>query len=91
MPFTGVYVTRLVVNDREWPSVTNIGSRPTFPGAGAAVECHVLDFDGDLYDQSVALRFVQRLRDEKRFAQVSSLKKQIAADVSQARQILQTG
>ncbi len=88
IPFTGVYVTRLVVDGRPLPSVTNIGSRPTFPGAGNAVETHVLGFDGDLYGRRVALRFVERLRDERRFAGREELVDQIRADVEQARQLL---
>ncbi len=88
IPFTGVYVTRLVVDGRPLPSVTNIGSRPTFPGAGNAVETHVLGFDGDLYGRRVALRVVERLRDERRFAGREELVDQIRADVEQARQLL---
>jgi len=89
VPFTGVYATRLLVRGDLLPAVTNIGSRPTFPGAGSAVETHVLDYSGDLYGQQVQLRFVQRLRDERRFAGLDELKEQIAVDVAGARKVLQ--
>jgi riboflavin kinase/FMN adenylyltransferase len=89
VPFTGVYATRLLVRGDPLPAVTNIGSRPTFPGAGSAVETHVLDYSGDLYGQQVQLRFVQRLRDERRFAGLDELKDQIAVDVDGARKVLQ--
>ena len=89
VPFTGVYATRLLVRGDLLPAVTNIGSRPTFPGAGSAVETHVLDYSGDLYGQQVQLRFVQRLRDERRFAGLDELKDQIAVDVAGARKVLQ--
>jgi riboflavin kinase/FMN adenylyltransferase len=88
VPFTGVYATRLLVQGDLLPAVTNIGSRPTFPGAGPAVETHVLDYSGDLYGQQVQLRFVKRLRDERRFSGLDELKEQIAVDVSGARRVL---
>lgn len=88
VPFTGVYATRLLVDGNPRPAVTNIGSRPTFPGAGSAVETHILDYSGDLYGQQVRLRFVQRLRDERRFSGLDELREQIAVDVAGARQAL---
>jgi riboflavin kinase/FMN adenylyltransferase len=65
-----------------YPSITNIGTRPTFETGEEAVviETHVLDFDKDLYGQKVRLGFVQRLRDEKKFDGVEALKAQIEAD-----------
>jgi riboflavin kinase/FMN adenylyltransferase len=50
-----------------------------------AVEAHVLDFTGDLYDQRVTLTFVSRLRDEQKFPNVDALRQQIALDVAAAR------
>lgn len=87
VPFTGVYATHLVVDDEPLPAVTNIGSRPTFPGAGPAVETHILDYAGDLYGHRVRLRFTRRLRDEQRFAGLPELKAQIALDVAAARKV----
>ena len=88
VPFTGVYATHLLVDDEPLPAVTNIGSRPTFPGAGPAVETHILDYQGDLYGQRIRLRFTRRLRDEQRFAGLEELKAQIARDVTAARKVL---
>lgn len=85
VPRAGVYATRLVLDGRALPAVTNIGTRPTFPGAGAATETHVLDFDGDLVGRSVALRFRARLRDERRFDTPADLVRQIRDDVAAAR------
>jgi riboflavin kinase/FMN adenylyltransferase len=90
-PFTGVYVTRVLLDGMLLPAVTNIGSRPTFPGAGNAVETHILDYQGDLYGRRLALRFVERLRDERRFAGREELIAQIHADVARARQVLAAG
>jgi len=88
VPFTGVYATTLLVDHEPLPAVTNIGSRPTFPGAGSAVETHILNYSGDLYGRDVELRFAARLRDERRFAGLDELKAQIALDVAAARRVL---
>ena len=66
----------------------NIGVRPTFGSAGPlSIEAHVLGQPGDLYGQPVRLRFVQRLREERRFADVDALVAQIQADVRQATRL----
>lgn len=73
------------------PSVTNVGVRPTFQEdreLPALVETHLLDFDGDLYGNSLEVRFVRRLREEKRFPGIDSLKAQIRADSEEARAVL---
>jgi riboflavin kinase/FMN adenylyltransferase len=73
------------------PAVANIGFRPTLGGSpldAPRVEVHVIDFDGDLYGQSIELEFAAFLRAEQRFPDVQALKTQIAADVDQARKIL---
>ena len=88
IPAQGVYATRLQVDDRLLPSVTNIGRRPTFDDEGLAVETHVLDFDGDLYHRRVGLQFIERLREERRFASPEELVAQIRKDVIRAREIL---
>lgn len=92
LPKIGVYATRAHLEDgRAFPSVTNIGLRPTFRGEGVRIEVHLLDFEGDLYDQRVSLTFHARLRDEKRFAGPDELKAQIERDIRSAREILDGG
>ena len=88
VPPRGVYATTAAVDGIVYPSITNIGSRPTFEGAGAdVIETHVLDLDRDLYGASLRLGFVQRLRDEKKFENVEALKQQIEADRGHARNL----
>jgi riboflavin kinase/FMN adenylyltransferase len=85
LPPNGVYATLLDVDHVVYPSVTNIGVRPTFGDQPrTTVEAHVLGSPGDLYGRQVHLAFVQRLRDERRFADVDALRDQIAADVRRA-------
>ncbi len=88
LPPTGVYATAAAVGGIEHPSVTNIGTRPTFGGAGAIrVETHLLDGSRDLYDANLRLSFVQRLRDERAFPDVDALRAQIDADCRAARRL----
>ena len=83
---TGVYVGRLAADGRPHPAVVNVGFRPTFGETSLAIEAHLLDFSGDLYGRQVRLDFVDRLRDEMRFASVEALKAQIERDVAAARE-----
>ena len=59
-------------------------------GAGGAVESHLIGFTGDLYGRRVEVRFVDRLRDERRFESVEELKERIALDISRALEILKS-
>ena len=88
VPPAGVYATLLTLNGVVFSSITNIGMRPTFGDVDKPViETHLLDFDRDLYDASVRLSFVQRLRDERAFADVGALRAQIDADCRSARRL----
>ena len=62
--------------------------RPHFDFEELRVEAHLMDFDGDLYDQQMKLEFVERLRPEAKFDGLQALIDAIAADVAHARQIL---
>src|SRR5215213_480872 len=86
IPRGGVYVTATLIDGAWRRSVTNVGVRPTFEDtAEPSVETFVMDWDGDLYGDVVRVRFLHRLRDERRFAGVEELKRQIHADAARAR------
>ena len=87
-PRTGVYAVWAEVQDLVLPAVANIGFNPTFGNEVLSVEVHIMDFQGDLYDQDIFVHFVQRLRSEKKFAGLDQLKAQIAKDKTIARTIL---
>jgi len=80
LPGNGVYVTETVALASRQPSVTNVGVRPTFSGGARTLETHLLDFEGDLYGESLEVRFLARLRDEIRFDSPAELGDQIARD-----------
>ncbi len=70
------------------PSVTNVGTRPTFDGQRRQVESHLFDWSGDLYEQPITIQFLHRLRDERRFSGIDALLAQIQADAAEARRLL---
>ena len=85
IPRRGVYVSAILI-DKQWrQSVTNVGVRPTFGDtAQSSIETHVLDWSDDLYGRTVRVRFLHRLRDEKKFSSIDELKSQIERDVARA-------
>jgi riboflavin kinase/FMN adenylyltransferase len=93
LPANGVYATFARLNGVNYPSVTNIGVRPTFEIQAPVprVETHVLDFQQDLYGTNLRLEFVQFLRAEQRFSSIQGLVDQIHADIQHAREVLSDG
>lgn len=90
VPPDGVYATLALLDGLLYPSVTNIGVRPTFHQPSAVViEAHLLDQDRDLYGARMRLAFLQRIRDERTFDGVEALKAQIAADCRKARDLFE--
>jgi riboflavin kinase/FMN adenylyltransferase len=90
LPPIGVYAVRALVRDRLLPAVANLGHRPTVDGPSTErhLEVHLFDFTGDLYSESIEVRFIQRLREELRFDSVDQLKVQIERDAARARTVL---
>jgi len=88
VPADGVYATWAYIDGRTYPSMTNIGRRPTFDSTERAAEVYVVDYQSDLYGHELKIDIVARLRDEKKFNTVAELKKQIAEDVKRGKAIL---
>ena len=85
IPHGGVYVTATLIEGQWRRSVTNIGTRPTFADQrGTSIETHVMNWTGDLYGDVVRVRFLHRLRDEKKFGSFAELKTQIERDVARS-------
>jgi riboflavin kinase/FMN adenylyltransferase len=86
IPANGVYVTGALVDGQWRRSVTNVGTRPTF-GADSepSVETFVMNWSGDLYGDVIRVRFLRRLRDERKFGSLEELQTQIGKDVSRAQ------
>lgn len=84
IPRTGVYATEVSVNGGDWRhAMLNIGDNPTFNRDRVTLEAHILDFDGDIYNNNIRVAFHRRIRDERRFANVEELQRQIKQDMKQ--------
>lgn len=90
LPPHGVYATLVAIDGIIHPSITNIGTRPTFGDElSPTVETHIFDLDRDLYGTDLRLIFVQRVREERRFDGLEALREQIVQDCGQARTLFE--
>ncbi|RMG99144.1 MAG: bifunctional riboflavin kinase/FAD synthetase [Chloroflexi bacterium] len=89
LPANGVYATVARIGDKRYLAATNIGVRPTVSGKKKTVEAHLLDFEGDLYHQSLTLEFWHFIRSEQKFDSLDALKAQIQTDIIRVRELLQ--
>ena len=87
-PKTGVYAVTVECKGSKYKGVANIGYSPTFDDRIFTVEAHLLDFNDDIYGQKIRVNFIKRLRDEKKFLNISELSKQIKRDIDKARDII---
>ena len=92
IPRNGVYVTATLIDGQWRRSVTNIGTRPTFGSDNeTSVETFVMNWSGDLYGDVVRVRFLHRLRPERKFNSLDELKFQIKSDVARAQKYFEHG
>lgn len=89
LPAKGVYAGWVVVGDEKFMAVANVGNRPTFGGKVITVEAYLLDFDRDIYGQTIAFDLVARLRPELKYDSVEDLVAQIKRDVIEGRALLE--
>jgi riboflavin kinase/FMN adenylyltransferase len=87
LPASGVYITlsERLSSGEFWPSVSNLGFRPSLEGREFRIESHFMDRSVDVYGEDIRLYFLKRLRDEKAFSDLSELRLQIERDVTEAR------
>lgn len=87
VPAYGVYATRVwFENGDSRPAVTNIGMRPTVDdGDAVSVEGYILDFQGDLYGQTIRMEFFRRLRGERKFPSLDALREEVMRNAQQTR------
>ena len=91
LPADGIYAGTFIGSDlEERTAAISLGRRPTFYEHAdmSLLEAFVLDFDGDLYDQEVKVRFIERLRGEERFDSAEALVEQMQRDVEDTRRLL---
>lgn len=98
IPMRGVYLTAVrIINDsipqasnQLYPAMTNIGFNPTFGLERLSIETHLLQFDGDLVDQTLEVTFLARLRDEQKFSGVEALRAQLEQDRQTCQTLLES-
>ena len=90
-PSDGVYAAWYIRDDgAQYPAAVNIGKRPTFyeDADRSLIEAHLIGFRGDLYGETAKVRFVRRLRGERKFDGIEALKEQLVKDVADAAKCL---
>jgi riboflavin kinase/FMN adenylyltransferase len=86
LPRHGVYLTRFEIKGSTLCGMTNVGVNPTFGEKKLSVETFLLDFDGNIYDETARLFFLKRVRDEIRFPDAAALVARIEDDLEVARE-----
>ncbi len=89
LPAEGIYAGRAWTGQGPWPAALSLGPNPTFDEAALKVEVHLIGFSGDLYQQTVEVDFLARLREIERFVSVERLRAEMGDDVARARQIVE--
>ncbi len=90
LPKAGTYITKTMLNEKLYQSVTNIGVNPTFGDLKrSCVETHLLDFADNIYGQNIEVFFLKRLRGERKFKTRDELVKQIGKDIIKTREYFQ--
>ena len=85
-PPNGVYITYCIYNGIKYPSVTNVGVKPTIGVYKKNMETHIFNFDKELYGKQIKVEFLKMTRDEVKFANKEELSAQIARDCAEARE-----
>jgi riboflavin kinase / FMN adenylyltransferase len=87
-PKNGVYAVTVDCKEKKYQGVANIGYSPTFDDGLFSVEVHILDFNENIYGKKIRVNFVQRIRDEIKFSDITELSDAIRKDIEKARKIL---
>ncbi|MFT4202327.1 MAG: bifunctional riboflavin kinase/FAD synthetase [Chitinophagaceae bacterium] len=91
VPQNGVYAVKVILRDQHYLGMMNIGMRPTVGGTARTIEVNILDFDKDIYGETLKIDVMAYLRREQKFAGLDALKDQLARDREAVRQLLGAG
>lgn len=84
-PKSGVYVSKTLIDDKYYLSMTNVGTQPTFDKEDFITETNIFDFNEILYGKILKIEFLERIRDVRRFSSLNELSEQLAEDRHFAR------
>lgn len=85
----GVYACKIKVNNENYFGMCNIGYRPTVKGKDLTIEANIFDFDKDIYDEYICVYFIDRIRDEIVFTDLTALKEQLKIDAATIKKMFQ--
>jgi riboflavin kinase/FMN adenylyltransferase len=89
IPHIGVYACMAHVGTKQWPAMMNIGYKPTVQNRNElSIEAHLIDFNGDLYDEPLTIKFIRKIRDEVKFNSLKDLSAQLEIDKQETFQLL---
>ncbi len=88
IPTKGVYLVKIYLGENEFSGMMNIGNRPTINGLNQTIEVHIFDFDKDIYGKNLKVCFLKKIRKEKKFDSLPSLKSQLKKDEENCKRIL---
>ncbi|HEV7232238.1 MAG TPA: bifunctional riboflavin kinase/FAD synthetase [Bacteroidia bacterium] len=91
VPADGIYAVQVQCEGKDWMGMMSIGMNPTVEGTERTIEVNILNFDKDIYETQIGIRFVKRIRDEIRFAGLEELKQQLHADREETLRIFKQG
>lgn len=83
IPANGVYAVNVIIENKNYPGMLNIGNRPTLGnGNERSIEVNIFDFDKDIYGNKIQIEFIDRVRPETKFSSLEELKQQLEKDKS---------
>ena len=88
IPPKGVYLVKIYLGENEFSGMMNIGNRPTINGLNQTIEVHIFNFDKDIYGKNLKVCFLKKIRKEKKFDSLPSLKSQLKKDEENCKRIL---
>lgn len=89
IPGNGVYAVQVIIGEKIFNGVMNIGHRPTVEQTTRLhLEVHIFEFDEEIYDQNITIQFKEKLRNEKKFGSIDELVEQISVDIQKAKSLL---
>lgn len=88
IPPKGVYLVKIYLGENEFSGMMNIGNRPTINGLNQTIEVHIFNFDKDIYGKNLKVCFLKKIRKEKKFDSLPSLKRQLKKDEENCKRIL---
>ena len=88
IPKDGVYFIKTLIDDNEFHGMMNIGHRPTIGENKKSIEVHLFDFDNDIYDKTISVDVLLKIRDEIKFSSIEALKEQLKKDETYCIQLI---